>query len=110
MYVCIAEKKTRYGATPAWANTFLHFQPPSESPMFLSEEKRFARDPNARVRFQKDEKAKKLMAEAMRIEGIKTHSNFFKQKVEYEEAVKDIREQNKMKTKLEAQMAYEQVK
>lgn len=78
--------------------------------MFLSEEQRFDRDPNARVRFQKDEKAKKLMAEAMRIEGIKTHSNFFKQKVEYEEAVKDIREQNKMKTKLEAQMAYEQVK
>lgn len=105
----LVERKTRYGATPAWANTFINFQPASDSPMFLPEELRFDRDELARIRFQKEEKARKLMNEALRVESIKTQTNFYNFKHQQEEMLKEIRERNKLKAKAEVINAYEQV-
>ena len=61
------------------------------------------------TRFQREEKAKKIMNEAMRIEGIRSHQNFYQQKVLQSEMMKDLREQNKLRTKYDAVAAYEQV-
>ena len=87
----------------------MNFQPASNSAMYIGEDQRFDRDVNARTRFQKDEKAKRLMTEAMRVEAIRSHSNFYQQKNLQSEMLKTMRDQSNLKTRLDSLTAYEQV-
>ena len=100
---------TRYGASPAWRNTFLNMQPLNNSPMFLSESDRFSKDPHAREHFQHEEKSKKENFMVAKLDKIRTHQELFQKKVNQEYELSQLKEMNNQKTKYYALDAYEQV-
>lgn len=75
----------------------------------MDESERFTRDPMARTRFQKEEKAKKIMTEMARIDGIRTHADFYQQKVQNEANLQDLKDSNKRRAKQLITQTYEHV-
>jgi len=98
---------TRYGSSPNWKNTFLSFQPASNTQMFVSENERFNRHPGMRTLFQVEERERKNAAIASRIETIKTHTDFFNSKTKFETELLNLRDKTKLTNKNMAQSIYE---
>jgi len=97
--------KTRYGASPSWANTFMSFQAHSKSPMFASEAERFNRD---RVKFQKEAIEKKKSIDEARLLSKQKFSSLIAEKVMRETAALDQLDQNRRTQKYLLQSQYEQ--
>ena len=85
---------TRFGAKPPPSDTFLHFQPPSNSAAFLPEHHRVKaptgnRALDSNVEFQRHDKAKKLNLQQARADMKKGHVDNMQAKIHMSEAMKE---------------------
>ena len=103
------EPKTRYGASPAWSNTFQILQPVGDSSMALTEAQRFDRSHLHRTLFQKEESDKKRMHTEGRLEAIRTHRNIIEKTIEENTSRQESKITNSLKKKAIEQILYEKV-
>lgn len=100
---------TRYGSTPGFKNTFLTFQPPKTSPMFLDEKHRLSRDVRARTAYQIEQKTKDNFYSANRENRIRSRNNFISTKIASDNKSFERKDDAKLKTKGAQQLFYEHV-
>lgn len=98
---------SRHGCAPAWKNTFLNFQPDKTGPQFMSEAKRLVANSQTRTSYQWDDKARANGYSRGRENQIRTHNNFFNQKIENKELSLAKKEDVKLQKKGAQQLFYE---
>jgi hypothetical protein len=103
-------RATRYGASPPFYNSFINHVPGKESPMYQPDAERFSTTHNHRVEFQKEQKEKEKKIHNAKIDAIKTHQNFFQEKIREEESNLLEKDTQKRRSKGLAQWSYEHVR
>jgi hypothetical protein len=98
---------SRHGATPAWKNTFLNFQPDKTSPQFMGEPQRLVANSQTRTSYQWEQKAREHGYSMGRVGQIRTHNNFFQQKIQDNETNLCRKEDLKLQNKGAQQLFYE---
>ncbi|CAD8134577.1 unnamed protein product [Paramecium octaurelia] len=95
---------TRFGATPAYKNTFVNFVPPKTSPMFMTQGERFSKN---REQFIQDEKSQNNQKYENKLNRIRQYHQSLDQRIQSAQEQRDQKDASNLKSKQMAQWTYE---
>jgi len=101
------KRVTRRGSNPPWKNTFLNFQPDSNTSMFVTEKERLNKHHLASTSFQLEEKERQKVVHEKKLENLRAKQDAFRAKLDHQASVLDQKDKDMLKLKYFRLTSYE---